>query len=46
MATGAFTVHGGNIWNKLPLDIITCTSLQGFKKFLKTGIFFGEAYGP
>ncbi len=26
------TVHGGNIWNKLPLNIWTCASLQGFKK--------------
>ena len=38
------TVHGGNIWNKLPLNIRTCASLQGFKKLLKT-VLFRQAYG-
>ncbi len=38
------TVHGGNIWNKLPLDIRTCASLQSLKKLLKT-VLFRQAYG-
>ncbi len=33
-------MHDGNIWNKLPLDIRTCASLQGFGKILKTVVVF------
>ena len=40
----AFSVAGSTLWNKLPCDLRTCTSLDVFKTKLKT-LFFKEAYG-
>ncbi len=35
------TAHGGNIWNKLPLDIRTCASLHGFKQITENSFQTG-----
>ena len=40
LGTGAaFSVNGPKLWNALPLNLINVTSLNSFKKNLKTYLF-------